>query len=102
MSHILIFRDNFENMALVTITGYSWNYQRQAVINEERMAHSSKGWNYAACYETDTNKTYLVFTKEDKNCRKHEHIPSLPGNSILHCQTCGIELINSGKLPIYC
>ena len=64
MGHILIFRDDFENMALVTITGYSWNYQRQAVINEERIQHSSKGWNYAACYETENNKTYLVFTKE--------------------------------------
>ena len=77
MSHVLIFRDEFENMKLVTIKDYTYNYQRQAVINEERMAISSKGWNYAACYETDNNKTYLVFTKDDVKQ-------------------------DSGRLPIYC
>lgn len=102
MSHILIFRDNFENMALVTITGYSWNYQRQAVINEERTAHSSKGWNYAACYETDNNKTYLVFTREDKKeycdfCLKQRI-------AMFYCEHCGIKVKpeNSGRLPVYC
>ena len=94
MSHILIFRDNFENMLLVTITGYSWNYQRQAVINEERIAHSSKGWDYAACYETDNNKTYLVFTKEAKPIQR-EFEENKPYED---CKTYQ----NSGRLPIYC
>jgi hypothetical protein len=94
-------------MALVTITGYSWNYQRQAVINEERIAHSDKGWNYAACYETDNNKTYLIFTKED-NCRNFKSAGnsyySLSARGLEYCLNCGTDLDkhSTGKLPIYC
>lgn len=63
--YIQIFRDDFETMLLITIKGYSYNYQRQAIINDERIACADDGWNYSACYE-EKNKTYLVFTKEER------------------------------------
>lgn len=75
MSHTTIYRDNFENMLLVTITGNMRRDTRNNAIISERILHENQQWEYSASYDV-AEKTYVVFVKPER--------------------------IDSGRLPIYC
>lgn len=112
MSHTTIYRDNFENMLLVTITGNIGRIARNHAIIIERMLQEEQQWEYSARYDVE-EKTYVVFVKSDKNkdicCdfkSAGDSFYSLSARGEEYCLNCGTDKdkhpTNSGKLPIYC